>query len=37
MFEHTDSTDEDNYGLPTRLGASVINELLSVHPTNFGS
>lgn len=36
MFENAGGEDEDNYGLPTRLGATIINELMSVHPANWG-
>lgn len=37
MFEQVTSDDgEDSNGLPTVLGADIINELLSVYPSNFG-
>lgn len=36
MFENTGEDNEDNYGLPTKLGADVINELMSVYPANYG-
>lgn len=37
MFELvTDSDGNEQLGLPTELGADVINELLSIYPTNWG-
>ena len=35
-FENAQGSDDDNYGLPTQLGANVINELLSVFPSSWG-